>query len=65
MTRVIGLKNIRTLSDEQFDSFDELHYRVENKLLALVNSLQAKRKKGIWGEQIHEPDAHYGTQDEE
>jgi len=46
MTRMIGLKKIGKLSNEQFESFDEFHYRVENKLLALVKSLQAKRGKG-------------------
>jgi four helix bundle protein len=61
MTRMIGLKKIGKLSNEQFESFDEFHYRVENKLLALVKSLQAKRGKGIWDEEIHESQASYHT----
>jgi len=43
MTRVIGIKLISQLREGDFERFDELHYKVENKLLALVKSLQAKR----------------------
>jgi len=43
MTRVIGIKLIGQLREEDFERFDELHYKVENKLFALVKSLQAKR----------------------
>jgi hypothetical protein len=33
----------------------EFHYKVENKLLALMKSLQAKRKEKNWEEELHEP----------
>lgn len=54
MTRIIGLKEAGRISDETFESFDEFHYRVENKLLALMKSLQAKRHTGEWQEELHE-----------
>jgi four helix bundle protein len=59
MTRMIGLKTIGKISEQAFESFDEFHYRVENKLLSLIKSLQAKRKDGSWDEEIHEPVAPY------
>jgi four helix bundle protein len=54
MTRMIGLKATRRLTESSFESFDELHYRVENKLLALIKSLQEKRREGSWEQEIHE-----------
>ena len=55
MTRVIGLKNDSKISAESFESFDKVHYCVENKLLALVKSLQARRNAGSWEETFREP----------
>jgi len=43
MTRVIGIKLIGQFKEEDFERFNELDYKVENKLFALVKSLQAKR----------------------
>lgn len=36
------------MAQEDFDRIDELHYAAENKLWALVKSLQAKREAGDW-----------------
>ena len=47
ITRVIGIKLIGQLREGDFERFDELHYKVENKLLALVKSLQAKRAEVV------------------
>ena len=47
MTRIIGIKLIGNLSEEDFERFDKLHYKVENKLLALVKSLQTKRANAV------------------
>ena len=55
MTRMIGLKSVERISKDSFESFDQVHYRVENKLLALIKSLQAKRKDGSWEEIFREP----------
>lgn len=43
-----GLKEIEKISEKDFERFDELHYQVENELLSLIKSLQAKQKKGDW-----------------
>jgi four helix bundle protein len=52
MTRIIGLKVAGLIQQETFETFDMMHYSAENKLLALVRSIQAKRKKGDWLEEL-------------
>ena len=59
MTRMVGLKKLRLISEDQFESFDKLHFEMENKLLALVASLQKKRKEGTWEEELKEPQTTY------
>jgi four helix bundle protein len=59
MTRMAGLKITDRLADPTFDSFDECHYKTENKLLALVKSLQAKRRSGSWESEIRDPRQPY------
>jgi hypothetical protein len=54
ITRSIGLIEMQLLTENQFESFDLKHYEVENKLLALVKSLQNKQKDGMWDNKIHE-----------
>ncbi len=53
-TRLIGLKTIKLVSSNDFENLDILHFKVENKLLALIKSLQSKRQNGNWDQQIHE-----------
>jgi len=36
------------ISKEEFDRFDDLHYKTENQLLRLQAEIQDKRKKGEW-----------------
>ena len=48
MTRMIGLLNIGVLQEVGYDKFDTLHFSLENKLIALIRSLQHKRKTGDW-----------------
>lgn len=52
MTRMIGLMKSGQLSPKEFTQFDEFHYSVENKLLALVRSLQSKKGTHDWIEKI-------------
>ena len=52
LTRAIGLKSIEFISNGDFDAFDELHYEVENKLLRLIESLEAKRRAGTWSDAL-------------
>jgi four helix bundle protein len=36
------------ISREEYEELDELHYKVENQLLKLIESLQRKQKGGQW-----------------
>jgi four helix bundle protein len=48
LTRGIGLWQVNLISEEDFEKFDQLHYEVENKLLALISSLETKRETNDW-----------------
>ena len=52
LTRLIGLTSVGLLPTQVFDEIDQQHYSVENKLVALVKSLQAKRREGTWEEEF-------------
>jgi len=52
LTRMVGLKELGTISVASFEEFDLIHYSLENKLLALKKSLQAKRRDGTWVEEL-------------
>lgn len=59
MTRVIGLKVVNFINNDEFDNFDSLHYEVENKLIALLKSLEKKRDNKEWSDRISEDHAEY------
>jgi four helix bundle protein len=48
LTRACGLLSVKLMSETAFEEFDRLHYEIENKLLALISSLEAKRGNGTW-----------------
>jgi four helix bundle protein len=48
LTRAIGFQVIGVFNDQEFEEVDKLHFSIENKLIALIRSLQAKRKTGTW-----------------
>ena len=48
LTRAIGFRTVELISSSEFESFDKLHYEVENKLLRLIESLEAKRQTNDW-----------------
>ena len=52
LTRIIGLKTLGAISERSFDEFDARHYSIENKLIALKKSLQAKEREGTWIETL-------------
>jgi hypothetical protein len=52
LTRGFGLWRVQLISDADSDSFDQLHYEVENKLLALISSIEAKRGTGYWQDSL-------------
>lgn len=61
LTRAIGFKETKVISDKNFESIDILHYEIENKLLGLVKSLEEKRDKKEWDNRIHEPESGYSS----
>src|SRR5712664_3843829 len=48
LTRACGLRRTKIMSDAEFENFDKLHYEVENKLLALIHSLETKHASYDW-----------------
>src|SRR5436190_18710637 len=48
LTRAAGLWKVKLISDRDFETFDPLHYEVENKLLALISSLESKQPNHEW-----------------
>jgi four helix bundle protein len=59
MTRGLGLNRIGQISDSRIREFDLLHYEVENRLLKLVEKLEAKRDDGDWVARISEDPEEY------
>ncbi len=58
-TRMLGLKKLKLLEKESFENFDLKHYELENKLLALVKSVQNKKADGTWDSMVHEVEVEY------
>jgi len=48
LTKGIGLQTVKLMSKLEFESLDQLHYEVENKLLRLIESLENKRTTNDW-----------------
>ena len=56
LTRAGGLLLLKLISTSDFEGFDKLHYEVENKLLALITSLESKRRNQEWQDTLpHTP----------
>ena len=51
-TRGCGLWRIHLVADTDFEALDRLHYEVENKLLHLISSLEAKRGTNEWHDSL-------------
>lgn len=58
LTRGSGLWRARLISDDEWEQLDKLHYEVENKLLGLIESLEAKRGTGQWLDSLSQAAAH-------
>ena len=52
VARCAGLHLVKLVSDAEFEEFDQLHYEVENKLLRLIESLEAKRGTNQWSDTL-------------
>ncbi len=48
LTRSIGLHNVGSLTRDQFEAIDALHYEVENRVLGLIPSLKTKLAGETW-----------------
>jgi len=44
----VGFKQAGQISDDEYEKLDTLHYKVENELLKLIESLQRKQKDEVW-----------------
>jgi len=49
----IACNKAKQISDSDLETLDLLHYKVENKLLKLIESLQKKKKLNDWDEEFH------------
>lgn len=43
-----SFKQADQITDDEYERLDSLHYKVENELLKLIESLQKKQKDGVW-----------------
>jgi four helix bundle protein len=43
-----SFKQANQITDNEYEQLDQLHYKVENALLKLIESLQKKQKNQIW-----------------
>ena len=48
-------RRTKLISESNFENFDKLRYEVENKLLALISSLEAKRESYDWRVRLPNP----------
>ena len=55
LTRACGLLRVNLIPATGFEEFDQLHYEVENKLLALISSLESKRENDTWQKTLPSP----------
>ena len=60
LARAIGLWRARLVADDEFERFDPLHYQVENKRLAPIESLEPRRGTGQWIDSL--PQTSLGNQ---
>ena len=40
------------ITEKQYEELDQMHYKVENGLIALIKALQGKKRKGEWEEDL-------------
>src|SRR6266567_9468648 len=52
LTRACGLWRVTLVSNIEIEEFNKLHYEVENKLLALIGSLESKREDHDWRDSL-------------
>jgi four helix bundle protein len=52
LTRAAGLWRVKLIADADYQAYDALHYEAENKLLRLIESLEAKRGTNAWQDSL-------------
>ena len=48
-----SFKQAGQITDGEYEELDQLHYKVENALLKLIESLQKKQKERVWEDNLH------------
>jgi four helix bundle protein len=48
-----SFKQAHQITDAEYEQLDQLHYKVENALLKLIESLQKKQKDQNWKDNFH------------
>jgi len=48
-----SFKQAHQITDDEYEQLDQLHYKVENALLTLIESLQKKQKDQNWEDNFH------------
>ena len=48
-----SFKQANQITETEYDQLDQLHYKVENALLKLIESLQKKQKDQNWEDNFH------------
>jgi len=47
-----SFKQAGQITEEEYERLDQLHYKVENSLLKLIESLQRKQKDKVWEDNL-------------
>lgn len=53
-----SFKQANQIDENQYEQLDRLHYKVENELLKLIESLQKKQKDQNWEDSFYSPEEH-------
>ena len=48
----VSFKQADQITDDEYEQLDKLHYKVENELLKLIESLQRKQKDQSWEDSL-------------
>jgi four helix bundle protein len=48
-----SFRQAKQISEDDYEELDQLHYKVENELLKLIESLQKKQKAEVWDDNLH------------
>ncbi len=44
----VSFRQAGQITDDEYEELDQLHYKVENELIKLIESLQKKQTEGVW-----------------